>query len=483
MSFTGQSGAQWRYWTSKALGTPGGFGGVYEAEGADGAAVAVKVVSKNRADGVLDRRLLLREVEIGRRVAESDADLLLAVRDAAETADALLLVMDRADRSLADLGLPLGELEALKVITEISRGIQQLHEISIIHRDLKPANVLFHGGRWKLADFGIARDQEIGTQDITFLGWGSRPYMAPELWQNQSPTPKTDLYALGCLSVELLTGGTPYTGDAVALRWGHLAGEIPAQVASNNVLNNLVRRLLAKSPGERPQDARAVVERLQRVPLTLSPEQEAIARGIGAFATERSREASQKAEAEAAAELLRQQVAQATGDLEEIVSDALGDLQVVEPEADLMRNGGFGISTQDATLWLELWRVPAENSVTGDTMVVAGCVVIRNRRYTDNLNVGNIVYEQIGERLEWNLYRFRAGIVPPDRYARYGPWGRVHGLSRELFFDPRERGVMVRPAMHVWQKDVRRLDSSSVLSLFREAVELTPPDPRTGLWN
>jgi hypothetical protein len=480
--FAGQSGTNWRYWTNKPLGTPGGFGGVFEAEGSGGAPMAVKVVAKSRPGGPLDDRLLRREIEIGRRVGESDADLLLAVVDAAETADSLLLVMHRADGgSLADLSVPLGELEAVEIITEIAKGLQQLHAISIIHRDLKPANVLRHSAQWKLADFGIARDQEVGTQNPTFVGWGSPPYMAPELWRGLSPTPKSDLYALGCLATELLTGATPYVGDAAAQRSGHVSGELPLQVASNVVLNNLIRRLLAKTPGERPQDARAVVERLQRVPLPLSPGQQAIARGLAAHTTERSREAAQKAEAEAAAEIRRQQVAQARGDLQEIFTDALEELHAIEPGATLHQTGSsFGLATDDATLQLQVWDVPTELAVQDDTMILAGCALIKNRRNHDDLNAANVVYEQSGDRLAWHLYRFSSSFCAPDQYRRYGPWGRTHGLSRERFFDPRERGFMIHPVMHVWKKDVGPLDSSSLLGLFREAVELTPPDPRRG---
>ena len=54
------------------------------------------------------------------------------------------------------------------------------------------------------------------------MGWGSFPYMAPELWELKSPTIKTDLYALGCMAYELLAGSPPYTGDQAALRAGHL---------------------------------------------------------------------------------------------------------------------------------------------------------------------------------------------------------------------------------------------------------------------
>ncbi len=182
ITFTGQSGATYRYWINQPLGRPGRFGRVYAGERRDGMPVAVKVVDKQDRRGTLDHRLLRREIDIGRRVAGSGSDILLPIVDAAETGDALLLVMHRAEGALGDIPLPMSEAHVVTAMTDIATGLRDLHAISIIHRDLKPGNVLRHNRRWKLADFGIARDQDIGTQDPTFLGAGSHPYMAPEIW-------------------------------------------------------------------------------------------------------------------------------------------------------------------------------------------------------------------------------------------------------------------------------------------------------------
>jgi hypothetical protein len=101
-SSEGQSGAAWRYWPEKPLGTPGGFGGVYAAEAADRIPMAVKVLEKVRPSRVLDDRLLLREVEVGRRVAESGGDLLLPVFGVSESNDKLLLLwLARTERWLS----------------------------------------------------------------------------------------------------------------------------------------------------------------------------------------------------------------------------------------------------------------------------------------------------------------------------------------------------------------------------------------------
>jgi hypothetical protein len=492
VTFTGQSGAVWRYWTTKPLGKPGGFGGVYAAEAADGSPMAVKVVKKERPQGALDERLLRREIEIGKRVAESGSDLVLPVIDAADADDALLLVMSRAEGGALADAVPLAEAEAVPVLTDIAVGLQDLHSIAILHRDLKPANVLSHAGRWKLADFGIARDQEIGTQDPTFAGGGTPYYMAPELWEMKSPTVKTDLYAFGCLAYELLSGDPPYTGDLAAVRAGHLTQASPQAPCSDAVLRNLIARLMAKRPEDRPQDARAVLERLRRALAARAPVQEAIARGLGVHAAEQARAAAEQSAAQAAEDARRQLVAQAKADLREIVSDAVSDLQAVEPDAASEEQGdergwvepSFILTAGNVGLRIDLWdRRKAGRpvqQVQDDTMVLAGCVMINNPRHGVPLNSANLVYEQVGDRLAWQIYKFSGG-GHPDRYRRYGPYGRTHGLSERVFLDPQERLQMMRPAMfHPWTKTVTLLTAQTLLGLFQEAVDLPPPDPRTG---
>jgi serine/threonine protein kinase len=498
-SFIGDSGAEWRYWTDQPLGTPGGFGGVYAGAASDGTAVAVKIVAKQRPGGALDNRLLRREIEIGKRVAQVDADLLLPVIDAKETDNALLLVMARADGALADVALPVAETVVVATMTDIAYGLQELHNIGIIHRDLKPANVLRHNDRWKLADFGIARDEEIGTQNPTFLGWGSPPYMSPELWNRQSPTVKTDLYALGCVGFELLAGEPPYMGEVATIRTGHLTHAVPQVPSGNTTLRNLITRLLTKEPGGRPQDARAVLERLQRVVLAFSPVQEDIARRLEGHAAEMSRESADRAAMEAGELIKRQQVSQARADLREIVDDALEDLQDVEPGVTLQDSTDstsrrFGtypgrvpssiiLYVDDVRLRIDLWEqgIFEYPPAADDTIALACAVTISNRWYGNELNAANLVYEQLGDRFGWQIYRFRATTARPDRYP-YGPHGRTHGLEYQDFYGQWGRRFMIHPVRHVWQMAVERLSTDTLLGLFREAIDLRPPDPRTGIW-
>lgn len=68
-------------------------------------------------------------------------------------------------------------------------------------------------------------------------------------------------------------------------------------------------------------------------------------------------------------------------------------------------------------------------------MVLAGCIMITNPRYDTELNAANLVYNQVGDRLAWQIYKYRNSFVPLDKYS-YGPYGRTHGLFLVQFFDP-----------------------------------------------
>ena len=211
----GTSG-QWEYDPASPLGKPGAFGAVFRGRSKDGSEVAVKMVSPT--DELSRDRLRTREVDILRRTNEIGSTRLIRMLDVAVgSADELLIVLELADGQL-DIdpgGAPVDV--ALAALEQIIAGLIDLHGAGIIHRDLKPANVLRIGQGLVLSDFGIARDAALGTQSLTFKGWGTPAYMAPELWRGGSPTVATDLYAIGIVAYELLTGQRPFNGDACTI--------------------------------------------------------------------------------------------------------------------------------------------------------------------------------------------------------------------------------------------------------------------------
>ncbi|MDL5206369.1 protein kinase [Streptomyces sp. ALI-76-A] len=125
--------------------------------------------------------------------------------------------MPRAEKSLRAHLQEHGQLplnETVAVLSDVAEALADLKDREVVHRDLKPENILLLGGRWCLADFGIARYAEATTAQHTYKGAGSLPYMAPEVWKYQRATGATDIYALGVLAYELLEGTRPFTGPA-----------------------------------------------------------------------------------------------------------------------------------------------------------------------------------------------------------------------------------------------------------------------------
>jgi serine/threonine protein kinase len=160
---------------------------------------------------------------------------------------------------------PLPWPEVAECGRQIASALQHAHNHGIIHRDLKPGNVYFtEQGQLKLGDFGIARDMR--AHDLTDVGLtvGTYAYMAPELVRGQREiSGQVDLYALGCVLFEMLTGRTPYVGDHFAAIFDQHLTSVPPRVRQQGVdcpaeLEELIVQLLAKSPHDRPFNARTV---------------------------------------------------------------------------------------------------------------------------------------------------------------------------------------------------------------------------------
>ena len=155
--------------------------------------------------------------------------------------------------------------ETVEVTRQLAAALQHAHNHGIIHRDLKPGNVFItEEGILKLGDFGIARDTH--EQDLTDPGLtvGTYAYMAPELVRGeQDVTGQVDLYALGCLTFEVLVGRTPFLGDNFAQIFEqhlHSPPPRPSELGTDcpQELDDLIVTLLAKNPDDRPFNARWV---------------------------------------------------------------------------------------------------------------------------------------------------------------------------------------------------------------------------------
>jgi serine/threonine protein kinase len=481
-SVKGESGKSWEYSPDDLLGKPGGFGEVYRGKGSDGVEVAVKRIRSMLQDGHdLARRLQLREVEIMRKLESMEAKYLIHMLDVVMDEDEVLIVMERADRCLAVPPEGLSERVAMNIAKDVVSGMTELHGAGVIHRDIKPSNVLMHGDKWKLADFGIAHDLDLGTQTYTFKGFGTFAYMAPELWSLHSPNVKTDLYALGCMLFELLIGHTPFQGTTVdEFRLLHTTGKIPEVSQDvNPALRRLLYRLLAKDPASRPQDARAAYDSLQRLSVPLSPALQDLQQLSAVHAEERDAEEAYRLSLERRAFELNAQRLQGISDLREIFLEAVESIESALPDVhygDTEPSGPLGvqlvIADADASVRARTWP-DARSRVKGDTLVLAGEVFAANRRRVEWARLANIAYEVVEGRFVWKVYRFEKSAWTTTYVFGAEEW--PHGFSEEHFLDEQQRYFMLHPAMHLWAKREELLTSASVHAFFKEALTL-PPD-------
>ena len=162
--------------------------------------------------------------------------------------------------------------ETVDYSMQIAKALEYAHNAGVIHRDLKPANLLINkDGVLKLTDFGIARDSQATQLTQAGKTVGTLAYMAPEQITGKTPiTRRTDLYALGCLMFQLMTGRTPFeSATQPELLFKHL-DEMPPSVREFNpdcprYLEVLIADLMEKDPDDRPFDALSVQVRLDEV--------------------------------------------------------------------------------------------------------------------------------------------------------------------------------------------------------------------------
>ncbi|WP_345016347.1 serine/threonine-protein kinase [Streptomyces shaanxiensis] len=240
--------------------------------------VAVKLIrqqavtSPQMADELAKR--FRREARITARIQHPGVPQVYdAVLD--DTHEQLFLVMELVEgvplSAYVDPARPLPVSWAVAVAAQVATVLSHAHEIPVIHRDLKPGNVLVaRDGTVKVLDFGIAAILRTDATKLTATGTpiGTSQYMAPEQVRGGRITPRTDLYALGCILHELLAGRALFQADSeFALMYQHVSAaptplrqlrpEVPA------ALEELVLHLLRKAPEARPADVQEVYERLR----------------------------------------------------------------------------------------------------------------------------------------------------------------------------------------------------------------------------
>ena len=233
--------------------------------------VAIKIMHAHIADDTAFAHRFIQEARSAARLAHPN---VVNVFDQGEDGETAYIVMEYLP------GITLRELlkdytrltpeQALDIMDSVLAGLAAAHRAGIVHRDLKPENVMLaDDGRIKLADFGLARAASANTATGQAL-LGTIAYLSPELVSRGTADARSDIYALGIMLYEMLTGVQPYTGDApMQIAYQHANNTVP--LPSEKIpglpsgFDELVRWSTERDPEQRPRDAQVMLEKLRSI--------------------------------------------------------------------------------------------------------------------------------------------------------------------------------------------------------------------------
>lgn len=258
----------------------GGMGEVFLARDERlGRHVAIKRIRPELPVGEHQRERFRREARAAARLSHP---AIVQVFDLLETPDGDCLVMERVEGCSLAEAIARREIDlrlALRLAGEISEGLAEAHAKGLLHRDLKPENVLVTtAGHAKILDFGLARmlwsegEDDESSSGLTQAGTlvGTVHAMSPEQASGRAVDHRSDLFALGGLLYEMLTGRAPFRGDHWLDTLRRVTGEEPEPLARLRPelppgVVELVEQLLRKNPAERPPNARVVAQTLEQL--------------------------------------------------------------------------------------------------------------------------------------------------------------------------------------------------------------------------
>jgi eukaryotic-like serine/threonine-protein kinase len=198
---------------------------------------------------------------------------IVTVYDAGKAGDVVYMAMEYIQgvelRSLLVEGQPMGVAQAISIAAQVAEGLGYAHAQGVVHRDIKPANIMVvSDGPVKITDFGIARMRASADLTQTGVMLGSPKYMSPEQVIGKRADHRSDIFSLGVILYEMLTGAAPFSGENVTALMYQIVNFAPPAPSSVNrqvpeMLDFVIAKMLAKALEERYQDAREVAKDLR----------------------------------------------------------------------------------------------------------------------------------------------------------------------------------------------------------------------------
>lgn len=198
---------------------------------------------------------------------------IVTVYDIGKTETACYMAMEYIEgeelRTLLQPGKPLAAGLALSIAAQVAEGLAYAHERGVVHRDVKPANIMVPAsGAVKITDFGIARMRSSSVQTQTGMMMGSPKYMSPEQVIGKRADHRSDIFSMGVIVYEMLTGAAPFTGETVNAVMYQIVNFVPPAPSAINPacsarLDAVVARMLSKSLDERYQSAAEIARALR----------------------------------------------------------------------------------------------------------------------------------------------------------------------------------------------------------------------------
>jgi serine/threonine-protein kinase len=242
------------------------MGVVFRAtDGRDGRKVALKLLRSELADDPAYVRRFVREGEIALELRHPH---VVSVLERGESSGALYLAAEFvAGRPLAEVVAEgvLNAAEAARITAQLAGALDAVHELGLVHRDIKPANVILTpSGTALLTDFGVARGAADATLTKAGHVVGTVDYLAPEVIRGEPATPSSDIYSLGCLVYECISGRPPFAHlPVVDACLAHLRDAPPPLRGVTQPFADSLLHALAKVPAARPATAMAYARLLR----------------------------------------------------------------------------------------------------------------------------------------------------------------------------------------------------------------------------